>query len=317
MDWYEATFERGLREPPPFDLSRAGIILVAPRRIVGTDNFEIEELFKWKWEIQQYTSYYQHEILIGAKTFGLNRKSDFTLVRPYSVGFHGSIPIIAKVKDGKLRMREMQMQQEIDCGDIRAEEVMAYEDRIYVRSGKNIYEMIVNGKLPAIKAMGRVVGNCTEYGSKMYPGVVVQSLLGMPFVSVFPKSGHCWPCKLPELKDYRIIDAKFDHGILMVAGEKVGKYDRFVFAVHECDISKAFQKVEDIAHTGLNFVVKDNGVCVHINEDEQVEIFHRNDLKKVKVIEDPEINAGMKLFTDGGRVLFADGKKLFSISIKK
>ena len=71
-----------------------------------------------------------------------------------------------------------------------------------------------------------------------------------------------------------------------------------------------------MTYAGINFVVKDNGVCVSITEQECVEIFHKKDILKTKLVDDPKINSGMRLFTDGANILFADGPKLYKMEMK-
>jgi len=72
-----------------------------------------------------------------------------------------------------------------------------------------------------------------------------------------------------------------------------------------------------VSYTGLNFTVKDNGICVCINEEDEVELFHKTNILKVKLIKGPAIHSGMRLFTDGGKILYADSKKLYTFEMKQ
>jgi len=162
------------------------------------------------------------------------------------------------------------------------------------------------------------VANVLPNATRFFPGCVIQNLLGTCFVSVFPEQGTHYQYKIEPFKSYRLIDAKFERGILVLVGEKKGKYDRFTFYLEANESTPTqMRRAEDISFNGLNFTVLDKGICVQINEEEQVEIFHKHNIMKVKVIDDPVIHGGMRLFTDGSKVLFAEGKKLFSLKMKR
>jgi hypothetical protein len=107
------------------------------------------------------------------------------------------------------------------------------------------------------------------------------------------------------------MEAKCEGSILMAIGIKKGKYDRFVFNLN----TEELRRIEDVSNIGLNFTVLDNGICVCIDEHEQVEVFHKNSVNNLKIIDDAAIHGGMRLFTDGAKVLFSDGNKLYSMKM--
>jgi serine/threonine protein kinase len=308
--WYEAVFEKGLREPPPRDdLSRA-VAVPMKRVIAGSNKFEMKKLFECKWGIHQYARQMQSECLIG-KGICFDRRHYFDIDPPFSVAFHGSTPIAAQIRNGKLVLTNVRMQKKVDC-DIVAEKIMAYDGRLYAKSGENILEIQFFGAEAQPVVGQRLAGKVLPQATHLFHGVAIQNMLGTYYASTFPDEGKCVQQRLAFLDGYRIIEAKFERGVLMVIGTKKGKYDRFVFDVANEEI----RIVKDVSNTGLNFTVRDNGICVCINEQEQVEVFHKNKINKLKIIDDPVIHGGMRLFTDGGRVLFADGDKLYSFKMR-
>ena len=115
---------------------------------------------------------------------------------------------------------------------------------------------------------------------------------------------------------YKITDAKFDNEVLIVIGSKKGKYDKFVFRKDGGNM-QLFWKDEDIAYSGINFVATDKGICCHIDEKEDLLLFSKAaHVMKVKKVSDSVLGNDMRLFKQGDRVLFAQGKKLSSISTK-
>lgn len=321
-NWYKAVFEKGLREAPPFDFSRSIPVVLVAKVITGTDNFEIEELFECQWDIHQYAKFQQTEVIVGDGVC-INRQIYRDFEPPFSIGFFGTTPIAAKIDaQDQLELRNLKFNKEVagSLWDQRsgAEKVMAYDGRIYYMLGDHVYESVFYGSEVDPHRGANQVANVLSNATRFFPGCVVQNLLGTCFVSAFPEQGTHYQYKIEDFKGYRLIDAKFEKGILMLVGEKKGKYDRFVFYLEENkNIPTQMRRIEDISFNGLNFTVLDKGICVQINEEEQVEIFHKHGIMKVKVIEDPVIHSGMRLFNDGSRVLFADGKKLFSLKMKK
>lgn len=321
-NWYKAVFEKGLREAPPFDFSRSIPVVLVARVITGTDNFEIEELFECKWDIHQYAKFQQTEVIIGDGVC-INRKTYTPFDPPFSVGFFGAVPVAAKIDDKEcLELRNLLTGKEM-LGSLwkqrtGAEKVMAYEDRIYTMLGDHVYEQQFSGNEMSLQIGSVQVANILPNAARFFPGCVIQNLLGTCYISVFPEEGTHYQYKIEQFRGYRLIDAKFEKGILMLVGEKKGKYDRFVFYLEaNKNVPSQMRRAEDISFNGLNFTVLDKGICVQINEEEQVEVFHKQNIMKVKIIDDPVIHGGMRLFNDGARILFADGKKLFSLKMKK
>jgi hypothetical protein len=309
LDWYMATFERGLREPPPMDMSKSIAVAVASV-ITGSNNFEIKELFSCKWDIYQYARYLQGECLVG-NGICFNRRHYLADGMPCHIGFFGSTPIAARIKNDQVELINVRTQQGITT-QISAEKLMSYNSRIYAKSGENILEIQLFGAEAQPVAGTKVVGKVLGHATQVFTGIIIQNLLGTYYASIFPEEGKCIQERLAFLDGYRIIDAKYDNGVIMAVGIRNGKYDRFIY----CADSQQLKKVEDISFSGLNFVVLDSGVCVSINEHGQVELFNKNDITKMKVIDDPAIHGGLKLFSDGAQVLAANGNKLCSIKMR-
>ena len=72
----------------------------------------------------------------------------------------------------------------------------------------------------------------------------------------------------------------------------------------------------DIPYAGLNFVTLDSGVCVHLNENEELELFsNRKDMNGIKLLTEPALQ-GAQLFKNGAQVLFSKGDTLYSMTLK-
>jgi hypothetical protein len=174
---------------------------------------------------------------------------------------------------------------------------------------------IAGRMLPTIQQITTIMPNAT----KLYQGVMIQNAFKSYIVSIMPQSGrhHSYPIK--ELSNYRIQDAKYEKGILMVVASKIdsGQYDRLIFKFNK-DWSnyKLFRIIENVAPSGINFTVIKNTTCICITEEEKVEIFS-NQLEQstIKSIEDDAITLDMHLYTKDDCVIFAKDNKTYSMTM--
>jgi hypothetical protein len=249
---------------------------------------------------------------------------DLPELTPYIMGFtNKNNPVLAYVGKniegyGKIVLNNYRQILKPEYIDFVTEALQAtdYGGRIYVRNGPNVVEvMLKEGNVTL--ASPAIVANIAEKSSTMFEGCLFQNLLGSYFVSIFPESGKHYQIKMDELDGYRLVEAKYDGGVLMVVGIKDGRYDRFVFRLSSMYTKYDVRRIEDIDHTGLNFVVLDSGICVCINEEDQVEVFlSKRESELLRIIEDSGIDGSMKLFKDGIRVLASKGNKLYSLKMK-
>lgn len=319
LDWYRAVLERGDRVAPPNDLQAVATLVQAIKKMSGSNNFDIQEMCSFAMPIidvlfsagMQIVST-TNEIHMGRDKTGCPMGSVVTSPKCNNV-------INAAVWRRSLKLFNATARENIDL-PIEADAVMSYGNRLYVKSATHILEVQFNNETIGGKNMvasTTSVANVLEKATTMYDGAVFQNLLGAVWLSLFPESGSHLQIRVPELDDYKILDAKYDSGVLMVVGSnKSGAYDKLVFRFD--NTAYDLRVVKDITPSGLNFVVLDNGICVHLNEEENVEIFSKKkDSAGLNIIDDPEITGDMKLFKMGVKVLVARGEKLYSLTMKK
>ena len=151
----------------------------------------------------------------------------------------------------------------------------------------------------------------------MFDGVIVENLFDSCYFSMFPESGVCRQMAIRELDGYKIIDAKYQRGLLAVIGveKKTGRYDRFIFWFDSKWEKYHSVMTKDIIYVGLNFTVLDNGICILINEEEEVEVFHLKDPSKKKVISDDLVSFDMRLCSNGSKTMFTKGHSLYNFKM--
>lgn len=319
-NWYKAIFSGQKRLPPPFDAHPVITIVAQYHKIKSNADFEIQELMTFdKYEnIIKYLNIDGTQIIITNKNFWQNKNSWVRTANSHIAITPQMNNLICATLDNKnnLKMYDIKTQKEINC-DIKAEEIMSYNGRILIKNKDNLSEInfveIPNNLYATSHHLCKVMQKATQ----MYDGIIIQNIIGMCVVSISPEKNTCHQVTLPELKGYKIIDAKYDNNILMIIGHKKGKYDKLIITFYDNFSNYMIRTIKDISYNGINFIVLDNNVVIHINELDKLEIFSNDiDIKDLKVIKNNAINGSMKLFRNGIKVLFSQNNILYKIKMK-
>jgi len=320
QDWYKAIFFEGKRVPPPTELGQVIIVPVVIKTVSGNEDFEIIEIFEYSSNIVRFLSIGGIRTTVTSKDFYINNKiMPQNCNQDIHVGITplGNKVISATLKDGCLLLFNS-TDNNVPKHDIRAEDIMSYKGRIFIKNKDILSEIKFVEMGSNIHAVPHHIANVMENATKLFDGVAIQNILGSFIASIFPSSGTHHQIQCPEFQGYQIVDAKYDNNVLMVIASQKGKYDKFILKFDEKFSSYSIRKVEDISYCGINFAVLDNGIVIHINENEEIEIFsNKKDKNTVKVIDSSVISGDMKLFNDGAKVVFAQGKKLYQLKMKK
>lgn len=317
LDWYKAVLNGGKRLPPPTDLHATTSLVQAIKKIVGSNNFNIEDYAEYGGIILDVLHAGGNDIAITS--LGWEKKS-ITQV-PYQSFIHVTPKlnsVLATYVVGReLKCFDLSANQEIEM-NLPVDSIMRYDGRIYVKVKRNIVELVPFENLNSrrVTLLTKIAANVLSHSTQMFDGVVFQNLLGACYVSYFPATGTHQQVRVKELDTYKIVDAKFDNQVLMVVGVKQGKYDRFIFRFKDDEFD--IRTICDITPSGLNFITLDNGVCIHIDEEDNVEVFsNKKNSKEIKIFDDSAIDGNMKLLKMAGRAFLTHGKKLYKFSMKR
>lgn len=325
LDWFSAVLDGGQRIPPPLDLNSVITLVQTIQKVVGSDNFEIKEFASFPDTIEDIFFINNLQIVLTHKSLCWNK-----MINPHPWGDtilttikNNTVVSVGWKRGNKLILNNETANSNIDF-ELEGSGHTVYDNRLYVKSGTHILQIqLMDIGHKDVLASSSVVANVLESATTAYDGVFIQNMLGTYFASVFPASGTHQLIKLMPLSGYQILSAKYDKRVLMVEAVKNGKYDRFIFRLKNDDYDCEYDTriIKDIAHTGLNFVVLDNGFCVSITEEDNLEIFSaKMNSTYQKIIDDPVINSEMKLYKNGTKLYFktmVDHNKIFSISMKK
>lgn len=316
LEWYKAIFNKGERVPPPADLVAVMHVIVPTVKVVGGKSLAIDKLREFPSNIMGYYYSSGREVFVTAKKIYVDKKEYDSPHEKIYIGFtKTNQPIAAWIVDGCVVLYDVMNDKEIEFV-AAGNKMMDFNGRIYYQSDMNIIEIEFVEIKNKILASPHIVATVLEQSTKFFNGVIIQNLFDAYYASIFPESKQCQQVALRELDGFRVIDAKYEGKILMVvAVDKKGHYNRFTFAFKDDWKTYDMSKKENITYFNLNFTVLDNGLCVHIDEDENVEIF--NKLSNAKVVTDDVIEQDMLLFHRGATTLFTKDNAIYSVTMKK
>ena len=314
-DWYHAVLDLGQRFPPPRDLVAAGIALpVQVNRQTGSSLFRIEHRLNCDGVIISSTV----GVVVTTEAIYTNGRRCTDTAPGTKIGLTppSGLPVAARLENGHVRLFDLTCGVVIPC-EIAAEQLTATKGRLHIKHGVALCEIgfleMLGRLLPQVKTVGAVLENATQ----LFEGVALQSLLGAWYASLLTGPGRCHQVRLAELDGAQVLDAKLQGSVLMVIVARVGRYEKLIFRFDAEYEAYDVRVVPDIAATSLNFVVLAHGVCLHLNDRDELEIFPaRMGTAGMKVIADPALGVDCLLLCDGPQALMARGGALSGFAMR-
>jgi hypothetical protein len=315
-DWYEAVLERGERLSPP-DSPVATAVVVQPviQSLQGSALFTIQPFGSYAGDVVAVVG---NTVLTTAGVWaGAHRLAGAAAGSVLGVTPIHRLPILARVRQGVLAVTDATRQQDLPVS-LLADEVMATDGRIYFRQGGLLQELDVTEFPGKLLITPTVVGNVLGQATRLFEGVVIQSLLGATYAGLLPARGQFREIRLAELDTYRVVDARYENHVLVVIGTQQGRYDRLVFRFAEDFGSYDLRTIADVPLLGINVTVLDTGVALLLAENGTLEIFsHSPGNVAVKTVTDPAIGSDSRLAHDGAQAFIARGNRLFTFSMSR
>lgn len=315
--WFEDLFAKGKRGMPPMESGVAVIVLPSTVSTRTSGRVKFEEIGVYEGAMHRVWNCGGE--LVGETSVGCwlgNRRVSLD-GKIEACGFESrtgtTIALLRKGND--FRYYNLTNGSEMPF-EAQALEASSYDGRIYLRLPTEVSEVVFTPVGSKFIVSNRVVANVLPHATLLASGVVIQDMIGAKYVSLLTQSGMARQIRVKELDAYRILEAKFDHGVLMVVGEKKGQYDRLVFRF-AADDTYDIRIVRDVSLTGLNFAVLDTGVCVCVNEEEGLEIFStRKDSASLVIMKDNDVDGNTMLIAQGGALLGARGNKIYRLRLE-
>jgi serine/threonine protein kinase len=317
--WFKSIFEDGLRIPPPENFEGSALLQVQyTHKIIGTDKLIIEIFKEFQDKVVEYKYFSNKDVVITDNDILINNKfvkniknTDKIIELPCSNNL-----IAVGLNQKRLDLFNITTGKQIDV-NIEINELFEINNRLYGKRDDSIYEIIFIETSTKIFTQLRLVCNILPNATKIFDNVIIQDLMGACYISLFPEEKTHYQIRIKELEKLRLIDAKYSKNILIVITENKGIYTKFIFKFDNTYTNYKCRKIDNIVYSGITFVVLDNGVCSHINEDGYLELFfNKIDKNDIKIIEDDSLS-GSILFNMGNQVLSGGGNYLYKVNIKK
>jgi len=133
---------------------------------------------------------------------------------------------------------------------------------------------------------------------------------------IFPGGTACHQYKLEELGKDKIIGAKHDNGVLMIVTSDGNDYTRYVFRLEGTKYDVRVVKGIQMAPVP-NFITMENGVCVSLTEEEELEVFsNKIGAAGVKKIKDQSLSGDMILVHLNEQVGIVRDQSVLSITMR-
>lgn len=316
LDWYKQVFLKNERGIPPFADSTVPILV--PTQIItikGTDKLSVTDVASYSDNILAVANimgvYYvatKKHIFAGQKEIADHTAKKVLLCSATD----GSLVVTYQDHDGKTEFRALNKSEPL--GTSTSKGVFTRNNAIYTTSHGKLVEntfMAVGTKI--VRRMMEVA-NISNTSSTVYDGCVIQDLLGKAFLTLPYKQGACFTKPIPHLDGYRIVDAKAEKNVIVILGEKKGQYDRFILVYDKqfsnCDV----RKTEDVTYDNINFTVMDNGLCMLLSNQNEIELFFN--ASQCETMQDPPFDSTMKLFSTSDGIFFINGNSLHQVKRK-
>ena len=314
-DWFQAVFEQGERTAPPsgtrITLSVQAVLTPSP---TGSGHFIISKWREFAGPIVAFT--HGFTVTTEAVYFGEQRCGDAGTDAALGLSPVSRSGVLASLNNGQVSLFELARQKPLYFS-LTAEQLMASGGRIYAKQGGSLLEVSFVETPTQIWASAKVVGTVLEHATQLFEGAALQNLLGAWYASLLPETGRCHQVKLPELNGFQVIHARFDGGVLMVVAAQSGRFQKQIFRFNADYSAYDVRVADNLATYGINFVVLDSGLCLHLSGEEDLELFPaKQGASALKVFTDPALGGDCLLLKDGSQALFARGNTLYRLAMK-
>lgn len=316
LDFFKRVFLNGERGVPP--LADSSAPLLVPTQVItiqGTDKLSVSEVAAYSSPILAVTTimgvYYvatKTHIYANKKEIGTHNAKKILLCSASD----GTILTAQQDNSNKIIFRDLTKADPV--GTAQSNEMFARNNAIYTISKGKLMENSFTAFGNKMVHRTKEVENLSVISSTMYDGCVIQDLLGKMYLTLPYKLGSCFSKHIPQLDGYRIVGAKAEKNIVVVLGEKKGQFDRFIIIYNKTFTTCDVRKVDDVTYNTINFTVMDNGLCVLLSADDELELFAT--ATQAETLPNPPFDSTMKLFATSDGIFFINGNSFHQIKRK-
>ncbi len=317
LKWFEEIFEKGERKAPPLpDVVGVQVVNKPVKVISGNDKFIIEQVRVYNSDVTSTqfingvcyvitgnTIYADARIIKQTQAFIKGSQRDVIEIRGVGVGF-----IEFDRLTSNLYFRDFNNNE---YGKFNSTGYFIRHGLIYYVCASNLIQVQLAVMGSRVQLQSQVVANIYPLHT-VYDGVVIQNMLGTYRASIPYEPGRCELVNLTELKGQRIISAKYLGGKLIILSESNGHYNKYILIFTKDHKSYTVRWEKNVNLQDIEFIVKDNGVCLSMDE-QNLEIFLDN--TTIKRFSSP-LDGDETLICHQNEVFYYQENKLFKIKSK-
>ena len=315
-NWYVSVFEQGARHPPP-DWSNSQLQLQPGQAKASNKKTMVRKLFSAQEPILHLASLLNQRTIVSKNHIWINGKERKNPCRSTNgVVFTGKTqrPVLAYQCNGKAAFYNLLNQEQIQFHG-QLNQISIHHNRIFALQNGQLLELLFHDSGQKIAATSRRVSTCMRNASKLYPGVLLQNMLGATHISLLEEDGSCFQHHVNELDGLTILDSKYERGVLMVLYSSQGQTMRKVFRFDGARRNYVSGPAE--TGNGINFIVLERGIAITLNEDGSLHLFAVDPtLNSQKKVPNSGLSGHEVLASQAEDVLCIDSGHLYQIQLR-
>jgi hypothetical protein len=315
--WFEQVFEEGARTPPPTSTSAAITTAFVAKAVRSGASLNYQTLETRASAIRNSYASGPHLITVTAtEIWNHNRRMATTPEHFVGIAFgSGNRPLSVSADKHGIRVEDLESKTSAILG-LALQSAVTSDGRIYAHHGGMVSEVRVLGAGASMSLTLALAVNVLPHATQLWPGFVFQNLLGTAYLSLLPKAGFSYQVAVPELSGATLIDARFEGNVLVATAHREGQMDRLVLRFDEAFQRYDCRVTKDVEVATANLSVLDTGLCLCLNEDEELEIFRcQMGSTKLELIADTSLCGEMKLSSRGAQALVTSQGSLYRIEM--
>lgn len=302
-DWFYSVLEQGQRSLPPVGFGAANVPTpLKISKVVSSASLSITRLLSLKPDSFVYYSpkflITQTEIYDSTLTKIANNNQNYVsaLCSPKSYS-----PLLVKSSVEGCTIDDFDRKTKID---INCEQFKVIDDSLYIKRDDKLLRIMLIETAKGLNYGEKLMSNVPPLSSGFYGNVMVSRALKSNYFALI-QDGLIFSRRVPEIDNYRIVNAFYQNHVLIVSGIEGNIYNKAVIVFSEDFNNYSVRIEQDVQDTGINAAVMNNGIAAHLN-DGVLEVFLNKPNKTVNSYRD-------KLFSDYPLTLFTDGYRMLSV----
>lgn len=302
LAWYRAVFASRHRGPPPVDFAAAPVAVVLPTAPTAAGGLVLDVLDRLEGRLLRLFAGALHRVAVtdlGVWLDGARLPFSPEVSMHCAFSPKAGTPVGLDIRTPIPVLTDLVTRTPLPFG-LAADAVASQGGQVWLKTGDQVHALVLTEVGGRLIASTRAVAQVMPLAAQLFPGVVVQSLLGATYVSLL-EPDRTRQIRLPVLEGQKILDARFDQGVLMVVVHRGNACDLMVFRF-AADDTFDVTTTPDVVPAVPAFVVR-GGLCIALI-DGTLELFPTTPHAPARrTVVDGVLTQGPLLATDAGGLL--------------